>query len=65
MSEPPHGPIASCPGRGGGDAGSEMASSASAQIKTLAGEIGRIARNNPLRAVAGALLIGVVIGMMG
>jgi hypothetical protein len=42
-----------------------MASSASAQIKTFAGEIERIARDNPLGAAAGALLIGVVIGMMG
>jgi hypothetical protein len=42
-----------------------MASPASAQIKTFSGEIERIARNNPLGVGAGALLIGVVIGMMG
>jgi ElaB/YqjD/DUF883 family membrane-anchored ribosome-binding protein len=46
-------------------AGSEMASSATAQVKTFAGEIERMARNNPLGAVAGALIIGVLIGMMG
>jgi|ERR1700674_1377876 ElaB/YqjD/DUF883 family membrane-anchored ribosome-binding protein len=47
------------------EAGSDMASSATAQIKTFAGEIERMARNNPLGAVAGALIIGVLIGMMG
>jgi ElaB/YqjD/DUF883 family membrane-anchored ribosome-binding protein len=46
-------------------AGSEMASSATAQVKTFAGEIERMARNNPLGAVAGAHIIGVLIGMMG
>ena len=40
------------------EAGSEMASSATAQIKTFAGEIERMARNNPLGAVVGALIIG-------
>ena len=47
------------------EAGSEMASSATTQIRTFAGEIERMARNNPLGAVAGALIIGVLIGMMG
>jgi ElaB/YqjD/DUF883 family membrane-anchored ribosome-binding protein len=47
------------------EAGSEMASSATAQIKTFAGEIERMARNNPIGTVAGALILGVLIGLMG
>jgi hypothetical protein len=47
------------------EAGSELASSATSEIKTFAGEIERMARNNPLGAMAGALIIGVLIGMMG
>jgi ElaB/YqjD/DUF883 family membrane-anchored ribosome-binding protein len=46
------------------DAGSELASSAKAQAKTLASELEGIARRNPLGTIAGALVIGVIIGMM-
>jgi ElaB/YqjD/DUF883 family membrane-anchored ribosome-binding protein len=46
------------------DAGSELASSAKAQAKTLASELEGIARRNPLGTIAGALVIGVIIGMI-
>jgi ElaB/YqjD/DUF883 family membrane-anchored ribosome-binding protein len=46
------------------DKGSELASSAKAQAKTFASELEAMARRNPLGTIAGALLVGVVIGMM-
>jgi ElaB/YqjD/DUF883 family membrane-anchored ribosome-binding protein len=46
------------------DKGSELAGSAKAQVKTFASELEAMARRNPLGTVAGALLVGVVIGMM-
>ena len=46
------------------DKGSELASSAKAQVKTFASELEAMARRNPLGTIAGALLVGVVIGMM-
>jgi ElaB/YqjD/DUF883 family membrane-anchored ribosome-binding protein len=45
--------------------GANMASAASQQAKTLASEIEGMARRNPLGAIAGAVVIGVLIGMMG
>jgi len=42
------------------DAGSELASAA----KTLASELEGMAGRNPLGTIAGALLVGVIIGMM-
>ena len=45
--------------------GAEMAAAASNQAKTIASEIEGIARRNPIGAMAGALLIGVLIGMAG
>ena len=45
--------------------GSDMASSAADQAKTFASEIEKMARNNPLGALAGALAVGVVIGLVG
>ena len=44
--------------------GAEMASSATEQLKTFATEIEDIARKNPLGAFAGALAVGVVIGLI-
>jgi ElaB/YqjD/DUF883 family membrane-anchored ribosome-binding protein len=46
------------------DAGSELASSAKEHAKTFASELEAMARRNPLGTIAGALLIGVIIGMM-
>jgi hypothetical protein len=46
------------------DAGSELASSAKEHAKTLASELEGMARRNPLGTIAGALLVGVIIGMM-
>jgi ElaB/YqjD/DUF883 family membrane-anchored ribosome-binding protein len=46
------------------EAGSELAASAKEQAKTFASELEGMARRNPLGALAGALVVGVVIGMM-
>jgi len=48
-----------------GSTASGIASTASEQAKTFASELERMGRNNPLGALAGALLVGVVIGMIG
>jgi len=45
--------------------GAEMASAASDQAKTLASELESMARRNPIGAIAGALLVGVLIGVIG
>jgi ElaB/YqjD/DUF883 family membrane-anchored ribosome-binding protein len=45
--------------------GANVASVATQQAKTLASEIEGMARRNPLGAIAGAVVIGVLIGMMG
>jgi ElaB/YqjD/DUF883 family membrane-anchored ribosome-binding protein len=47
-----------------GAAASDMAESASQQIKTFASELEGMARRNPLGTVAGAVIVGVLIGMM-
>ena len=47
------------------DRGADVASAASTQAKNLANEFEAMARRNPLSVVAGALLVGVLIGMMG
>jgi ElaB/YqjD/DUF883 family membrane-anchored ribosome-binding protein len=44
--------------------GSDMASSATEQFKTFTNELEGVARKNPLGALAGALLIGIVIGLI-
>jgi ElaB/YqjD/DUF883 family membrane-anchored ribosome-binding protein len=44
--------------------GADMASSATEQLKTFATELEGIARKNPLGAVAGALAVGIVIGLI-
>jgi ElaB/YqjD/DUF883 family membrane-anchored ribosome-binding protein len=46
------------------DAGSELATSAKEQAKTFAAELEGMAKRNPLGALAGALLVGVIIGMV-
>jgi len=46
------------------DAGSELASAAKEHAKTFASEFESMARRNPLGTIAGALLVGVIIGMM-
>jgi ElaB/YqjD/DUF883 family membrane-anchored ribosome-binding protein len=47
------------------DRGSQYASSASDQAKSFATELESMARRNPLGALAGAVAIGVLIGVMG
>ena len=42
----------------------EMVSSATEQLKTFAAELEGVARKNPLGALAGALAVGIVIGMI-
>lgn len=48
-----------------GKASSSIADAASEQAKTFASELERVGRNNPIGAIAGALLVGVVIGLIG
>jgi ElaB/YqjD/DUF883 family membrane-anchored ribosome-binding protein len=45
--------------------GSQLASSAGDQAKTFATELESMARRNPLGALAGAVAVGVLIGIMG
>jgi ElaB/YqjD/DUF883 family membrane-anchored ribosome-binding protein len=45
--------------------GANAASVATDQAKTFASELENIARRNPLGAIAGAVLVGVLIGTMG
>jgi ElaB/YqjD/DUF883 family membrane-anchored ribosome-binding protein len=47
------------------DRGSQLASSAGGQAKTFAAELESMARRNPLGALAGAVAVGVLIGIMG
>jgi ElaB/YqjD/DUF883 family membrane-anchored ribosome-binding protein len=47
------------------DTGSDMASAATQQAKTFALELERLARRNPIGALAGAAVIGILIGMFG
>jgi ElaB/YqjD/DUF883 family membrane-anchored ribosome-binding protein len=47
------------------DAGSDFASAATQQAKTFASELEGMARRNPLGALAGAAVIGILIGMLG
>jgi ElaB/YqjD/DUF883 family membrane-anchored ribosome-binding protein len=46
------------------EAGSELAANAKEHAKTFASELEGMARRNPLGTVAGALFVGVIIGMM-
>jgi ElaB/YqjD/DUF883 family membrane-anchored ribosome-binding protein len=45
--------------------GAGVASVATDQAKTLASELEGIARRNPLGTLAGAVILGILIGMMG
>ena len=47
------------------DRGSQLASSAGDQAKTFAVELENMARRNPLGALAAAVAVGVLIGVMG
>jgi ElaB/YqjD/DUF883 family membrane-anchored ribosome-binding protein len=47
------------------DKGGQLVSSAGDQAKTFASELETMARRNPLGALAGAVVIGVLIGIMG
>jgi ElaB/YqjD/DUF883 family membrane-anchored ribosome-binding protein len=47
------------------DQGADIASAATQQAKTFAAELENMARRNPLGAIAGAVILGVLIGMMG
>jgi ElaB/YqjD/DUF883 family membrane-anchored ribosome-binding protein len=49
---------------GAADTGSNLVGSAKGHAKTLASELEDMARRNPLGTIGGALLVGVVIGMM-
>lgn len=45
--------------------GSVMASTATNQAKSLASELEAMARRNPIGALAGAVMVGIMIGMLG
>jgi ElaB/YqjD/DUF883 family membrane-anchored ribosome-binding protein len=47
------------------DRGSAMASTATEQAKTFASEVESMARRNPMGAIAGAVLVGIMIGVLG
>lgn len=47
------------------DRSADMAAEATTQIKGLAADLERMARRNPLGAIAAAAAVGVIIGMMG
>ena len=47
------------------DRGSQLVSTAGDQAKTFASELESMARRNPLGTLAGAVAIGVLIGIMG
>jgi ElaB/YqjD/DUF883 family membrane-anchored ribosome-binding protein len=47
------------------DRGAEMAPTASEQAKSFASELENMARRNPIGALAGAVVIGVMIGVLG
>jgi ElaB/YqjD/DUF883 family membrane-anchored ribosome-binding protein len=45
--------------------GSEIATTASKQAKTFASELETLGRNNPIGAMAAAMMVGVLIGLIG
>lgn len=47
-----------------GDAASEMAETATQQVKTFASELDAMTKRNPLGTIAGAVVIGVLIGFL-
>jgi len=46
------------------DAASELASATRERAKTFASELETMGRNNPLGTIAGALVVGVIIGLI-
>src|SRR3974377_1951764 len=46
------------------DTSSDLATSAKQHAKTFASELEAMARRNPLGAIAGPLVVGVIVGMM-
>jgi len=55
-------------GHGAGDLaekGSDMASAAVVQAKSFVSELEHLARRNPMGAIAGAVVVGVLIGLLG
>lgn len=47
-----------------GDAASKMAETATQQMTTFASELEAMAKHNPLGTIAGAVVIGVLIGLL-
>jgi ElaB/YqjD/DUF883 family membrane-anchored ribosome-binding protein len=45
--------------------GSEIATTAFKQAKTFASELETLGRNNPIGAMAAAMMVGVLIGLIG
>jgi ElaB/YqjD/DUF883 family membrane-anchored ribosome-binding protein len=45
--------------------GAQVASAASDQAKSFASELENMARRNPIGAMAGAVVVGVLIGLLG
>jgi hypothetical protein len=46
------------------DSGTDLVSSAKGHAKTFASELEDMARRNPLGTIAGAVLVGAIVGMM-
>jgi ElaB/YqjD/DUF883 family membrane-anchored ribosome-binding protein len=46
------------------DAASHMAETATQQVKTFASELEAMTKRNPLGTIAGAVVVGVVIGLL-
>jgi ElaB/YqjD/DUF883 family membrane-anchored ribosome-binding protein len=47
-----------------GDTASEMAGMATQQVKTFASELEAMAKRNPLGTIAGAVVVGILIGLL-
>jgi ElaB/YqjD/DUF883 family membrane-anchored ribosome-binding protein len=47
-----------------GDTAGEMAGMATQQVKTFASELEAMAKRNPLGTIAGAVVVGVLIGLL-
>jgi ElaB/YqjD/DUF883 family membrane-anchored ribosome-binding protein len=47
-----------------GSAANEMAEAATQQVKTFASELEAMTRRNPIGTVAGAVVVGVLIGLL-
>lgn len=49
---------------GAADTSSDLAASATQNVKTFASELEALARRNPLGTIAGTLVVGFIVGMM-